>query len=155
MPWPGRLKLNSRPQYEGVIKPVQKWAAPIVLILKRFNWYQRLTIDDSICICGDYKLIVIQESKLNSYPIPKVEDHQATLGWGEKFIKLDMSQAYQQLWLDDEYKQYTTINTHKRLYPSSLWDIFSTRNISGKHGESTEEHSLRDRSGGWYPSVWS
>ena len=50
------------------------------------------------------------------YPIPKVEDLLATLGGGEKFTKLDMSQAYQQLQLDDESKQYTTINTHKGLF---------------------------------------
>ena len=40
----------------------------------------------------------------------------ATLGGGEKFTKLDMSQAYQQLQLDDESKRYTTINTHKELF---------------------------------------
>ena len=40
----------------------------------------------------------------------------ATLGSGEKFTKLEMSQAYQQLQLDDESKRYTTINTHKGLF---------------------------------------
>lgn len=40
----------------------------------------------------------------------------ATLGGEEKFTKLDMSQAYQQLQLEDESKQYTTINTHKGLF---------------------------------------
>ena len=40
----------------------------------------------------------------------------ATLGGGEKFTKLDMSQAYQQLQLDHESKRYTTINTHKGLF---------------------------------------
>ena len=50
----------------------------------------------------------------------------ATLGGGEKFTKLDMSQAYQQLQLDDECKRYTTINTHKGLFqynrlPYGIW----------------------------------
>ena len=31
---------------------------------------------------------------------------------------------------------------------ATLWDIVSTRNISAEHGESTAEHSLRDRPGG-------
>ena len=53
---------------------------------------------------------------MDSYPIPKVEDLLATLGGGEKFTKLDMSQAYQQLQVDDESKQYTTINTRKGLF---------------------------------------
>ena len=84
-----------------------EWVAPIVPILKP---------DDSIRICRDYKSAVNQVSKLDSYPIPRVEDLLATLGGGEKFTKLDMSQAYQQLQLDDESKQYSTINTHKGLF---------------------------------------
>ena len=72
--------------------------------------------DNSIRICGDYKTTVNQVSKLDHYPVPKVEDLLATLGGGEKFTKLNMSQAYQQLQLDDESKRYTTINTHKGLF---------------------------------------
>ena len=105
----GKIEVElKRLQDEGTIEPVQfsEWVAPIVTILKP---------DDSIRICGDYKSTVNQVSKLDSYPIPKVEDLLATLG-GEKFTKLDMSQAYQQLQLDDESKQYTTINTHKGLF---------------------------------------
>ena len=51
-----------------------------------------------------------------SRPIPKTGDLLATLGGGNKFTKLDMSQAYQQLVLDEDSKKYTTINTHKGLY---------------------------------------
>ena len=40
----------------------------------------------------------------------------ATLGGGNKFTKLDKSQAYQQLSLDEESKKFTTINTNKGLY---------------------------------------
>ena len=40
----------------------------------------------------------------------------ATLGGGNKFTKLDMSQAYQQLELEESSKKFTTINTHKGLY---------------------------------------
>ena len=88
----------KRLQDEGTIEPVQfsEWAARIVPILKP---------DGSIRIGGDYKTTVNQVSKLDSYPIPKVEDLFATLGGGEKFTKLDMSQAYQQLLLDKESKQ--------------------------------------------------
>ena len=67
-------------------------------------------------ICGDYKCTINQVSKLDNYPIPKTEDLLATLGGGNKFTKLDMSQAYQQLLLDEESKKFTTINTHKGLY---------------------------------------
>ena len=109
----------KRLQDEGTIEPVQfsEWAAPIVYILKP---------DSSIRIYGDYKTTVHQVSKLDSYPIPKVEDSFATLGGGEKLTKLDISQAYQQLLLDEDSKQYTTINTHKGLFqynhlPYGIW----------------------------------
>ena len=82
-------------------------AAPIVPIMKP---------DNSIRIFGDYKTTVNQVSELDNYPIQKAEDLLATLGGGEKFTKLDMSQAYQQLQLDHESKRYTTINTHKGLF---------------------------------------
>ncbi len=99
----------DRLQAAGAIEPVRfsEWAAPIVPVVKS---------DKSIRICGDYKLTVNQASKLDQYPIPKTEDLLATLGGGEKFTKLDMSQAYQQLELDDDSKQYVTINTHKGLF---------------------------------------
>lgn len=70
----------------------------------------------NVRICGDYKLTVNQVSKLDNYPIPKTEDLLATLGGGEKLTKLDMSQAYQQMTLDEESRKFTTINTHKGLF---------------------------------------
>ena len=99
----------DRLQSEGIISPVEftEWAAPIVPVVKQ---------DGSVRICGDYKSTVNQVSKLDNYPIPKTEDLLATLGGGNKFTKLDMSQAYQQLLLDEDSKKYTTINTHKGLY---------------------------------------
>ena len=67
-------------------------------------------------LCGDFRLTVNPVSKLNRYPIPKVEDLFATLEGGTKFTKLDLSQAYQQLKLDAESKKYVVINTHKGLF---------------------------------------
>ena len=57
---------------EGILEPVEvsEWAAPIVPILKN---------DQSIRICGDYKVTVNQASKLDNYPIPKADDLFATL----------------------------------------------------------------------------
>ena len=91
---------------EGTIEPVEfsEWATPIVPIVKE---------DGTIRICGDYKQTINQAAKLDNYPIPKIEDLYATLGGGMEFTKLDLSQAYRQLELDEESKKYTTINTHK------------------------------------------
>ena len=57
-----------------------------------------------------------QVSKLIEYPLPRVDDLFATLAGGKLFTKLDMSHAYQQLLLDEDSKQYVTINTHKGLF---------------------------------------
>lgn len=67
-------------------------------------------------ICGDYKLTINQVSALDRYPVPRVEDLLSSLAGGKAFTKLDLSNAYQQMELDDEAKQYTTINTHKGLF---------------------------------------
>ena len=80
--------------------PFSDWAAPIVPIMKP---------DKFIRICGDFKQTNNKVSKLERYPIPKINDLFATLSGGTSFSKLDLSQAYQQLVLDDESKHYTVL----------------------------------------------
>ncbi|CAC5380500.1 unnamed protein product [Mytilus coruscus] len=70
----------------------------------------------SVRICGNYKVTFNQVSKLDNYPIPKTDDLYATLRGGQALSKLDLSQAYQQILLDEESRKYVTINTHKGLY---------------------------------------
>ena len=95
---------------EGTLEPVQfaDWAAPIVPVLKSGKARVR--------ICGDFRQTVNPVSKMDRYPIPKVEDLFAALAGGKFFSKIDLSQAYQQLPLDEESKQYVVINTHKGLF---------------------------------------
>ena len=50
------------------------------------------------------------------YPIPTAEDILATLAESKYFSKLDLSQAYNQLPLDDHSRKYTTINTPRGLF---------------------------------------
>ncbi|XP_023809022.1 uncharacterized protein K02A2.6-like [Oryzias latipes] len=94
---------------EKIIEPVKfsDWAAPIVPILKP---------DGTVRICGDYKLTVNKVSALEQYPIPRMEDLIACLSGGEKYTKLDMSHAYQQIVLDEEARKYVTVNTPKGLF---------------------------------------
>ena len=68
--------------------------------------------DSGIQICGDYKITINQGLEVDQYPLPKPEELFTTLAGGKKFAKLDMSQAYQQLLLDEESTKYVTINTH-------------------------------------------
>ena len=55
-------------------------------------------------------------SKLDKYPIPQVEDLLATLAGGRVFSKINLSQAYQQLPLDEESQKLVVINTQKGLF---------------------------------------
>ena len=94
---------------EGVLKPVtfSRWAAPIVPVLKSSG---------KIRICGDYKRTINQVANTDIYPLPHVDELYAKLTGGENFTKLDLSNAYQQLALDEKSQEYTTINTEKGLY---------------------------------------
>ena len=112
VPYSMRSKVEAelqRLQDTGVIEPVpySDWAAPIVPVLKR---------DNSVRICGDYRITLNREATPDVYPLPKIEDLFANLSGGESFSKLDLAHAYQQLHLDEESKKYTTINTSRGLF---------------------------------------
>ena len=93
----------------GVVQKVKysDWAAPIVPIPKA---------DGSVHICGDYRMTVNPELKVDQYPVPTAEDLFASLAGGKTFTKLDISQAYQQVELDEASQRYVIINTRKGLY---------------------------------------
>ena len=94
----------------GVIEPVRfaEGAVPIVPVLKSDK--------ASVRICGDVKVTVNRVSKLDRFPIPKIEDLFTKLANGKNFSQLDMSQAYQQLLLADQSKKYVIINTYRGLF---------------------------------------
>ena len=69
----------ERLEREGIIEPVQsaEWAAPIVPVVKD---------DGSVRICGDYRMTVNQASRLDSYPLPKVDELFATFAGRKVFL---------------------------------------------------------------------
>jgi len=94
---------------DELIKPVKfsEWAAPVVPVVKP---------DGSIRLCGDYKVTINQAAQTDTYPLPKIEDLFSFLSEGKFFSKVDLASAYQQILLEEESKEYTTINTHKGLF---------------------------------------
>ena len=94
---------------QGIIKKIDhsEWATPIVAVPKK---------DGRFRICGDYKVTINQVLSVDQYPLPKLEDLFATLAGGTVFTKLDLSQAYLQLQLDEKSIPYVTVNTHQGLY---------------------------------------
>ena len=97
-------------QEEGTLEPVEmaEWAAPIVVVFKKDR--------SSVRICGDFRVTVNPVSKLDRYPIPKVEDLFVKLSKGKQFSKLDLRQAYQQIELEEDSKRYVVINTQRGLF---------------------------------------
>lgn len=98
-------ELESR----GIIERASSsdWAAPIVSVPKK---------DGRFRICEDYKVTVNPVLEADQYPLPRPQDLFVTLAGGKRFTKLDLAQAYLQLPLDEQSRQYLTINTHRGLY---------------------------------------
>ena len=67
-------------------------------------------------ICGDYKVTLNQQINIDQYPLPRPKELFAALAGGEQFTKIDLSEAYLQMEVDDASKELLTINTHKGLY---------------------------------------
>ena len=67
-------------------------------------------------VCGDYKVTVNRAAKLDTYPLPRIDDLFASLAGGMAFTKLDLAHAYQQILLDEGSKKFVVINTQKGLF---------------------------------------
>ena len=94
---------------DGVLKPIEvsDWATPIVCVPKT---------DGSVRICGNYKGTVNTAIQTEQFPIPTLEEIPGKVSTWNKFTKIDLRSAYQQLVLDEELQRLCTINTHKGLF---------------------------------------
>ena len=72
--------------------------------------------DNSIRVCGDYKITVNFVLEVDQHPLPNPEELFVALSGGVKFSNLDLSRAYQQILLNEDSREYVNINTHKGLY---------------------------------------
>ncbi|KAL6455440.1 hypothetical protein MHYP_G00004880 [Metynnis hypsauchen] len=93
----------------GVLEAVSisEWATPIVPVLKR---------DGAVRICGDFKVTVNLVLSVEQYPLPHIDDLFTGLAGGQRFSKIDLSQAYLQMPVDEKSKELLTIVTHKGLF---------------------------------------
>ena len=99
----------ERLEREDIIESVShsEWASPVVTVTKD---------NGSLRLCGDYKRSVNPACHIDQYPLPQVKDMFARLAGCKRFTKIDLSQAYLQLTLDEESQSVTTINTIKGLF---------------------------------------
>ncbi|XP_056135399.1 uncharacterized protein K02A2.6-like, partial [Lampris incognitus] len=93
----------------GVISPVEHsdWATPVVPVNKK---------DGTVRLCGDFKVTLNQALCVDKYPIPRIEDLFASLAGGQRFSKLDFSNAYLQMEVVEESRKLLTISTQKGLF---------------------------------------
>ena len=87
--------------------PHSQLAAPIVPVPKA---------NGKLRLCGDYKVTINPFLEVEQYPLPKPDELFATLAGGKKFTKIDLTNAYQQMALDEDSSTLVTINTHRGLY---------------------------------------
>lgn len=94
---------------EGILTKVNRseWATPIVPVVKS---------NGSIRICGDFRLTVNKNLKVDNHPLPTVDELFHSLAGGQKFTKLDLSQAYLHMEVHPDDRHLLTLNTHKGLY---------------------------------------
>lgn len=95
----------KRLQLMNVISPIEysDYAAPIVVVKKS---------DGRIRICADYSTGLNDSLEPNKYPLPTPEDINSKLAEFKYFSKIDLSDAFLQIELDDDAKKLMAINTH-------------------------------------------
>jgi len=93
----------KRLERRGVLEKVEfyDWATPV------------LKPDNSVQICNNYKVTINPVLDVPEYPMPVAEELFMQVNGGEKFTKLDLSSAYQQVLLDEESRQYVKDKTKK------------------------------------------
>ena len=99
----------KRLQLLGVITPIDysEFAAPIVVVKKSEN---------RIRICADYSTGLNDALEPNKHPLPTPEAIHSKLSQFKVFSKIDLSDAFLQIELDEEAKKLLTINTHIGLF---------------------------------------
>ncbi|XP_049294182.1 uncharacterized protein K02A2.6-like [Anopheles funestus] len=93
----------------NVITPVDysDWAAPIVVVRKSSG---------KIRICGDYSTGLNDALQPHEYPLPLPDDIFTKLAHCVVFSKIDLSDAFLQVEIEERYRPFLTINTHRGLY---------------------------------------
>jgi len=83
------------------------WGTPLVPILKP---------NGELRVCADYKVTINKYLNEFKYPLPRNNEIFVALQRGQRFTKLDLSQAYNQLLLDQESQSLCTWSTHVGIF---------------------------------------
>ena len=84
-----------------------EFATPIVPVLKNNN---------RIRICGDFSVTINKLLEVDEHPLPTIDELLSTFSGGIYFSKLDLSEAYLQMPVDEESAKLLTLSTHCGLF---------------------------------------
>ena len=94
-------------QRNNVIQPSHSpWASPIVLVRKK---------DNTLSFCVDYRALN-EVTKLDKFPIPRINDLLDQLGEACYFSTLDLAAGYWQIQVDEASQEKTAFVTHQGLF---------------------------------------
>lgn len=79
-------------------------ATPVVPVIKK---------DGTVRLCRDFKVSINPVLQAEQYPLPRIF---ATPSGGQFFSNIDLVVAYLQIEIEEDSKEFLTINTHKALY---------------------------------------
>ena len=99
----------ERLQKMDVIEKVDHtdWASLTVYVKKKNN---------KIRVCADFSTGLNECLKDHNYPLPSAEDLFSKLNGGKIFSKIDLSDAYLQIKVNEECSKFLCINTHKGIF---------------------------------------
>ena len=112
VPFASREKIETeldRLVQTGVLTPINysEWAAPTVYVKKKTK---------EIRVCADFSTGLNSVLKDHHYPLPNPEEVFAKLNGGKIFSKIDLSEAYLQIPMEEESSKLLCISTHKGLF---------------------------------------
>ncbi|GAB1597522.1 uncharacterized protein K02A2.6-like, partial [Argonauta hians] len=84
-----------------------EWAAPTVYVKKKSR---------DIRVCADFSTGLNEALEDYNYPLPSPEDIFTKLNGGKVFSKVDLSDAYLQVPVDDHCSNLLCTNTNRGLY---------------------------------------
>ena len=92
---------------QRVIEPSESpWVSPIVLVQKR---------DGGVRFCVDYRKLN-QVTKLDEFPLPRIDDTLDLLTGSRHFSTLDLASGYWQVEMEPSSKEKTAFTTYSGLY---------------------------------------
>ena len=113
------------------------WATPIVCVPNT---------DGSVRIFGDYKGTVNPAIQMEQFPIPTLEEIRGKVSTWNKFTKIDLRSAYQQLVLDEESQNCvrstpTRVCSDIHVYHLEFHPVQPTGSVSlSKYSQDLAEH---------------